>query len=58
MNELSANAVKGFLEECYRKGFNEKQAAYLMEASMRTSPVLFAETYRDSDDHVPDKKYE
>ncbi len=47
MNELSANAVKGFLEECYKKGFNEKQAAYLMEASLQSSPTLYASTWQN-----------
>lgn len=40
MIKLSASAVKGFVEECYRKGFNEQQTAYLLERSLDTSDTL------------------
>lgn len=49
MIKLSASAVRGFVEECYRKGFNEQQTAYLLEQSIDTSDALLAKEAADSD---------
>lgn len=40
MIKLSKYAVRGFLEECYRKGYTEKQATLLMLRSIQTSDAL------------------
>lgn len=41
MIKLSKYAVRGFVEECYRKGYTEKQATMLMLHSIRTSDALW-----------------
>lgn len=50
MIKLSASAVKGFVEECYRKGLNEQQTAYLMERSLETSDALLYKQAADDAD--------
>lgn len=49
MIKLSASAVRGFVEECYRKGLNEQQAAYLLERSLDTSDVLLYKEAADDE---------
>ena len=39
--KISKPAVEGFLEECYKKGYNEKQAACLLEISLNRSDALY-----------------